>query len=376
MIQMKDSKQIGLFIQERMKELNMKSSELSEQLALAKGKGYEKNQFRDLVYKWTHGQRVPGIDYIFYLSQILKVSIEELLVAGEVCNKYENRPFTLYSIVKSNNFEQLDYVMNLSTPDGSIVGDNYDEYDKTILDYAVEFENLEMIKYLLKKEYISFTSPYTITTRIHIGGQCSYTEMQNKILYLAIKYDDLDLFTNIISQNTSLWLTDVVDNNRFAKTPYNEGYGITHEVLEKILMTNKILGYLTSSYVSNLSDWNKINRGIQFVDPLDKRKILNQQLAKIERMPEGYNLILEYSLTHNNIKIDEILKDAIRQKNIAIKQVSEFYKGDKVKIDMYGNVKIEGMYKGSLSMIGQIDSKVYKTLDDKTKNLVSELVEV
>ena len=147
MIKIKDSIEIGHFIKERLEQLGMKRSDLAEELAKAKGSNnYTKEQLRDLVYKWINGKRTPGIDYIYYLSKILKVSIEEILVAGEICEKYENRPYTLYAIAKSNNFEQLDEIMRAQTPDGSIVGINYDEYDKTILDYVVEFENVEMIK--------------------------------------------------------------------------------------------------------------------------------------------------------------------------------------------------------------------------------------
>ena len=161
MIKIKNSTEIGNFIKERLEQLNMKRSDLAEELAKAKGQDvYTKDQLRDLVYKWVNGQRTPGIDYIYYLSKILEVSIEEMLVAGEVCEKYESRPFTLYAIAKSNNFEQLDEVMKTPTLDGSIVGINYDEYDKTILDYAVEFENIEMIKYMIKKEYLQFQTYY------------------------------------------------------------------------------------------------------------------------------------------------------------------------------------------------------------------------
>ena len=71
MIKIKDSTEIGNFIKERLEQLNMKRSDLAEELAKAKGEElYSKDQLRDLVYKWINGKRTPGICFIETDSEV------------------------------------------------------------------------------------------------------------------------------------------------------------------------------------------------------------------------------------------------------------------------------------------------------------------
>ena len=326
MIEIKSSSEIGNFIKERLEQLNMKSSNLAEELAKAKGKNYTKDNLRDLVYKWVNGQRTPGIDYIYYLSKILKVSIEEMLVAGEVCERYESRPFTLYAIAKSNNFEQLDEIMKTPTSDGSIVGINYDEYDKTILDYAVEFENIEMIKYMIEKEYLQFqTYGSHITTTIRIGGQCSYLEMTNKIIMLAIKYDDVELFSSIIARETPIWRTEpLVDGDIYVKTEYQDGFELSLDAIDSILCKDKIYSYLTQPYIATLENWEKINNGISYGDKHNRENSINESLSKIYRLPVAFNLLLDTALNNNSDKLNKLIELLKRHNATVENELSHF----------------------------------------------------
>ena len=369
MIKMKDSNEIGIFIKERLKQLNMKSSVLAEELAKAKGENYTKDQLRDLVYKWVNGQRTPGIDYIYYLSKILKVSIEEMLVAGEVCEKYESRPFTLYAIAKSNNFEQLDEVMKTPTPDGSIVGVNYDEYDKTILDYAVEFENIEMIKYMIKKEYLQFqTYGSHITTTIRIGGQCSYIEMANKIIMLAIKYDDVELFSSIISRETPIWRTEpLIDGDIYVRTEYQDGFELSPNTIDNILYKEKILNYLAQPYIATLDNWKKLNVGIIY----NRDNSINENLSNIYRLPFAFNLLLDTALISNNDKAKELIEIVKRHNYSVENELKRFYDKEELKSDKFGNYKNGRL--GSLSMIGKIQKTTYDRIKDQ--NIKKELKE-
>lgn len=374
MIKIKNSIEIGNFIKERLEQLSMRRSDLAEELAKAKGAdNYTKDQLRDLVYKWINGKRTPGIDYIYYLSKILKVSIEEMLVAGDICEKYECRPFTLYAIAKSNNFDQLDEVMSMHNPDGSIVGKNYDEYDKTILDYVVEFENIEMIKYMIKKEYLQF-QPFGshITTMINLGGQCSYLEMTNKIMMLAIKYDDVELFSAIVTRETPLWRTEsLVDNDIYVKTEYQEGFELNASILESILCKKEIFNYLTQPYIATIESWASLNSGIFYGDRHNRNNSINDKLSKIYRLPVAFNLLLDTSLNSDSDRSKELIA-IMKKHNSSVKnELKQFYDDNDIYSNKFGNYKY-GRF-GSLSMIGKIQKTTFDGIKDR--NIKEELKE-
>lgn len=363
MVKMKDSVEIGQFIRNKIKERNMKPIELAEKLANEKdGKYYTKNDLRDLVYKWLNGKRTPGIEYVYYLSKILEVSIEELLVAGEVCEKYENRPFTLYAIAKSGNKEQLDEVMNNATPDGTIIGRNYDEYDKTILDYAVEFENIELINYMVEKGYLWFCDNASyINTKIRIGGQCTYPEMAIKILELAIKFDNVELFSKIIRQETPLWRKVSDKNDIYCKSEYHIGFDLDNQILIKILQTKNIFNYICKPYYASLESWNHLNLGIPYGRRGDN---LNEKLSKIQRLPNAFNILLDTALRISSDKVSTMV-DVMKKHNAIVKnELSKFYNEKEWQINSYGDCQTGRWNMGSLSMVGRVQKSTYDNLKD------------
>ena len=89
-------------------------------------------------------------------TEILRVSCEQILSGGKnnhINNDYESR-LTNYSVAKSKNKKiWKDYVKR---PDNAIC--NPDEFGRTVLDYAIEYDNDEFIRFLLDNEYIWFNS--------------------------------------------------------------------------------------------------------------------------------------------------------------------------------------------------------------------------
>lgn len=88
-----------------------------------------------------------------YFSELLGVSCEQILSAGEYSVPIANR-VTNYSIAYSKNPAEWEKYINRA--DKLIL--NCDEYCKTVLDYALEFGNYEFIKYLMDHKYIWFDS--------------------------------------------------------------------------------------------------------------------------------------------------------------------------------------------------------------------------
>lgn len=88
-----------------------------------------------------------------YFTKLLGVSCEQILSAGEYSAPLSSR-VTNYSIACSKDPKEWEAYINRD--DKLIL--NCDEYCKTVLDYALEFENYDFIKFLMDNKYIWFDS--------------------------------------------------------------------------------------------------------------------------------------------------------------------------------------------------------------------------
>ena len=84
-------------------------------------------------------------------TELLNVTCEQILSAGEYCLP-RNQRTTNYSIAFSKSKKEWDEY--IKREDKLIL--NPDEYDKTVIDYAIEAGNYKFIKYLIDKKYIWF----------------------------------------------------------------------------------------------------------------------------------------------------------------------------------------------------------------------------
>lgn len=84
-------------------------------------------------------------------TELLDVTCEQILSAGEYCVPKNHRT-TNYSIAFSKSKKEWDEY--IKREDKLIL--NPDEYDKTVIDYAIEAGNYNFVKYLIDKKYIWF----------------------------------------------------------------------------------------------------------------------------------------------------------------------------------------------------------------------------
>lgn len=143
------------------------------------------------------------------ISELLSVSCEDILSCGDTKVPLSNRR-TNYSIAFSNNKD--DWEDYLSREDH--IAAYADEYGKTILDYAIEFKNYDLIRYLIDKKYIllvsddpnlfpfpNFGAESTISERPYDHLTLNDTLRENKLLRskiisLAILNNDIDVLDN------------------------------------------------------------------------------------------------------------------------------------------------------------------------------------
>ena len=86
-------------------------------------------------------------------SELLGVSCEQMLSAGAVCKPFTNRR-TNYNIAFST--DERVWIEYINRKD--CIVSYADEFGKTVVDYAIEFNNYDFIKFLIKNGYISLVT--------------------------------------------------------------------------------------------------------------------------------------------------------------------------------------------------------------------------
>lgn len=359
-MRMKSKLEIGQYLLSKIQEKGMSQSDLARLIAETRGDGFDKNSVKDNVSKWIRGERYPGTEYIYYLAQVLEVSIEEILVAGEVCNKYEDRPFTLYAVAKSGNRAAVDKIMSLYTDEnsGCCVGTNYDEYDKTFLDYIIQFENLDLLHYLIEQGRLSFYDSQ-ISTDIRLGN--SYSDTFKQIVEFAVKYDDLKLFSKAVKRTRPILLnkSEKIDESAlFTLGEYRAGYQLSKEIIIKILGTKDILNYLITPFVPSVEEWRQLNAGIEYIKPRTREERI--EVKSFQTISQSFNLLMNIALQENHSSVQKIISIAKNHNGIAQNQLATIYSINDWKVGSEGNVTVGRYEIGSLTVLAGISSSLYK----------------
>lgn len=156
------------------------------------------------------GNKEIQIEDLPIFSELLDVSIEEILSAGTYVPHSLGRT-TNYSIAFSENPNEWEKYIQRN--DKLFL--NPDEYNKTVIDYALENENYAFLKYLMDKNYIWFASDNQKDYVIGFGAGTSIErrdfshvdfldvrlkesdDLRYKMIALAIDNDDFDMLDKL-----------------------------------------------------------------------------------------------------------------------------------------------------------------------------------
>lgn len=314
-MKIKTKKEVADYISEQMKEQSLTQAQLKEKMYMLMPDNLEdyytnetkeqkskrdKQKLADNISKWLKGDRYPGTEYLFYLSQALKVTIENILTTGECNEKYDDR-VTLYSMAKCTDLSLIDKFMNQNGE----VFINYDEFDKTLIDYIIEFKNINLIKFFIDKGIISFSINNTIISPFRIMLYPN-NERYYSLLEIIIENDELDYFKIFINRSAI-----INRDNTYNYFPIN----ISDELLLKTLNSKKIFNYLCDTYIPNDNEWNYYNLGII---PRDSRvrdfAVVSGWFNELLRvaLDNGFNDIankmIDFGIEYNN-NVAEIISD-------------------------------------------------------------------
>ena len=154
MFRNKTNEEIGLFVS-RMIDENFKSiSDFCRAYLKLQYSNYSEEDFKKIknrISQIKNGKKSIQVYDLPYFCELFGVSCEQILSAGDCYVPHSNR-ITNYDIAQTSDKEL--WKRYIKREDKLIM--NADEYCKTVLDYALEFENYDFMKYLINEGYIWF----------------------------------------------------------------------------------------------------------------------------------------------------------------------------------------------------------------------------
>lgn len=221
MFDLKGKKEIGNYLNDMIiKKYGTPSDFCREYLKLS-GAENDENAFTNLknrISAIVHGKKEVQLYDFPVFTKLLGISCEEILSAGESKGITENH-LTNYQIAFSYDEKLWEVYIN----DDKTPFLNPDEYDKTILDYAFEFKNYGLLKYLVDNEYIWFVEQNpgercgigfgggTSIKRRPLGSpkimESRLTEddsLRRKMIVLAIENNDIDMLNEFRAREIPL----------------------------------------------------------------------------------------------------------------------------------------------------------------------------
>ena len=188
----------------------------------------ELNRMNNRLSQIFNGQKGIQMEDMLIFSDLLEVSCEEILSAGERHVPISGH-MTNYDIAFSQDKELWSSYMKRE--DKMFL--NSDEYGKTVIDYAIEFKNYPFIKWLLDDEFIWLVdnSEYRQFGYSYGGGTSiekrAPWDMDNAVP-LQVKYDD-QLRLKIIALALENEDYDVLDEFRARETPFLHRVGYLND---------------------------------------------------------------------------------------------------------------------------------------------------
>lgn len=204
------------------------------------------------------GKKGIQIDDLGYFCELLNVSCEEILSAKEHPASGEYR-YSNYNMAFSDD-ERLweNYIHH----DEKLIL-NSDEYNMTVIDYALKFKNYKMLKYLIEKGYIwfvkenhnNYTDTFGAGTKIErkpiyekdvLNSHLHYIDaLRTDMVALAIENGDFEMLTTLHARETP----DLYNACEFAgfAIKYNENYN--PRLIENVAAASReVVDYFTSEF--------------------------------------------------------------------------------------------------------------------------------
>ena len=254
----------------------------------------EKSNFSKMLKE----ERPLKHEFIIPLEKIFGVSMARLMNDGAYklpLNK-EDIPyikgFRYYAYLDSMDAYEDEFERTMITNDGRPTICNSDEFNKTFLDYVVEYHSINALRFLIRKHKLT---PYPHTLNgFEIDDKFSiFVSFSNELLIMAIQEEDVEVFKALFDP----FKTCIMYGLRF------ENLKIELQVLEFLLESKKVFSSLFHPEVFPFTKFNRgavgcDNQTIELLNPL-LNECLDYALNDLERYRDIAKEILEFGIKYN-----------------------------------------------------------------------------
>lgn len=268
----------------------------------------EKSNFSKMLKE----ERPLKHEYIIPLEKIFGVSMARLMDDGayKIPLAKDDMPyikgFRYYAYKDDPKLYEDEFERTMITNDGYPTICNSDEFNKTFLDYVIEYRSINALRFLLKKHHFKANSPiphsFQIDNQFHLD-----TTMKDELLKMVIQEDDVELFNVCCDYFTCCLIY------RMSFRDLN----IDLQILEFLLGSKKILNSL---FVPKEILFKEINLGvvgveeetIKILNPI-LNHCLNYALRDLKKYKSIVKRIIEFGIEYNKeaLNISNVNKDRL-----------------------------------------------------------------
>ena len=333
MFKLADNKQIGAYLRVAIKKKGYRSERQFGKRCLEEKNmptdNEEQRKMANRLSQILNGKKGVQLEDLPVFSKLLDMSCEEILSAGNNFSTSSSH-ITNYSISLSK--DKKEWNEYIKREDKLIL--NADEYGKTVIDYALEFENYDLLKYLTDHKYIWFVGMDKIDLFNNNFGAGTSIErnpmlMKNlnlldvkmkecydlriKMITLAIKYEDKKMLTDLRARE----IPSLYQATCYSCTPAKCNEYFDSEMLDSLSKaSDEILEYFSEEF--EITD--RIGITSRFIFPFTGK-------------------LIDTLIRHNNNYVQWMLKDALKHNQYAFntltklldtstKHYKELYKDD------------------------------------------------
>ena len=327
----KDNEKIGEYLAQLIEEQYPSKREFCRAYIRATGEEPTENSVASMANRLsqiTKGRKQIQLYDLPYFSELLGISCEQILSAGE-CSAPVSTRVTNYSIACSK--DPVQWQMYIDREDKLIL--NEDEYNKTVLDYAIEFANYDFIKYLMDNGYIWFINredsfystifgagtsikrreSYMQDDRL-LNELLSNVDLRGKIIAMAADQNDTKMLDRLRAREDPALDLGVRTIGSLARLTDSTFQVPSEQTKTRMIRhiansSEKVLEYFTDTFEIEHKYGN--NKKNSFIFP-DTAKLLDQLITKNSSFAEK---ALKKALRHNQNIYEKLRHLALRVKN-------------------------------------------------------------
>lgn len=214
MFDVKSNEEIGKYLRVQIKEKYPSQRQFCYAYLKIKDSYLSEDEIKDKLVKMSNklsqilkGTKGLQLDDLPVFCRLLEVSCEDILSAGETKLPILNRR-TNYNIAYSKKKE--DWIEYLEHEESYAA--YLDEFGKSVVDYALDFENFELLRFLMDEGYIDFASnqygkySFGASTKIKDPNPhrrtfedelLSSDILRKKVISFAIRKDDIEVLERL-----------------------------------------------------------------------------------------------------------------------------------------------------------------------------------